>query len=161
MDQMPINVVLFASIPEAIIIISLGLILIGIRPPWKNVILAAIFQSAIAYIVRKNVEFGMHTLILLATMTILVWLIIKVPFFKSFIGMLIGIIINTLVEGLFLLFIPKIIGISLGEIMSRSWLRIGVFLPQFSALCLLFYLCRKYNFTLEKEIRLLKVKDQK
>lgn len=156
MDQMPMNVVVFASRPEAVIIISLGLILIGIRPPWKRVIFAAIVQGLASYIVRRNVSFGMHTLILLVIMIILVWLIVKVRLLQSSIGMLIGVVISALVEGVMTLFIPKLLGLSLGEIMSRSWLRIGVFSPQLVVLSVLIYLCLKYNFTLENEIGLVR-----
>jgi hypothetical protein len=156
MDQIPINVVVFGSIPEAALIISLGLILIGMRPPFRKIVLVAIIQGLAAYYIRRNVEFGMHTLLQYISMCIFVWLIIRIPLHLSFLGVLIGIVISSLIEGTMVLIIPKLIGLTLVEIMSRSWMRVGLFLPQLSILSTLTYLCWKYNFTLENEIGLLK-----
>ena len=156
MDKMPINVVVFGSIPEAALIISLGLILIGIRPSFKKIVLVAIIQGIASYYIRRNVEFGMHTVLQYISMCILAWLIIKVPFRLSLLGILIGIIISSLIEGTMILILPKIMGLSLAEIMSRSWIRVGLFLPQLSILSILNYLCCRYNFTLESEIGLVK-----
>lgn len=156
MEQMPINIVILGSIPEAALVMSLGLILIGIRPSFKKIALIAIIQGAAAYYIRGNFEFGIHTLFQYISLCILVWLIIRIPFHLSLLGVLIGIIISSLIEGTMLLIVPKLIGISLVEIMSRSWVRVGLFLPQLSILAILLYLCLKYDFTLEKEIGLSK-----
>jgi len=90
-------------------------------------------------------------------MCILVWGIIRIPMRFSLLGVLIGIVISGLIEGIMVLIIPKAIGISVIEIMSRSWVRVGFFLPQLSILYILTHLCKKYNFTLENEIGLLKI----
>lgn len=156
MEQMPINIVILGSIPEAALVMSLGLILIGIRPSFKKIALISIIQGIAAYYIRGNFEFGIHTLFQYISLCILVWLIIKIPFHLSLLGVLIGIIISSLIEGTMLLIVPKLIGISLVEIMSRSWIRVGLFLPQLSILAILLYLCLKYDFTLEKEIGLSK-----
>lgn len=157
MERMPINVVVFGSIPEAILIISLGLILIGMRPPFRKIVLVAIIQGLAAYYIRRNVGFGPHILLQYATMCILVWLIIRTPLFLSLLGVLIGITISSLIEGTMVLIIPKLMGISLIEIMSRSWLRVALFLPQLCILSILVYLCLKHNFTLEDEIGILRI----
>jgi len=157
MDRMPINLVVFGFIPEAALIISLGFILIGIRPSLRKIILVSIIQGIATYYIRKNVGFGIHTVLQYITMCILVWLIIKIPLHLSLLGVLIGVVINNLIDGTMIIIIPKLIGLSLVEIMSRSWVRVGLFIPQFSILSILIYLCLKYNFTLESEISLLKI----
>ena len=161
MDQMPIIVVIFGSIPEAALIISLGLILIGIRPSFIKIASIAIIQGVVSYYIRKNVGFGLHIVLQYSTMLILVWRIIKIPIRLSALGVLIGIAISSLVEGTMVLIIPRLIGLSLAEIMSRAWLRVGLFLPQLSILFLLLYLCLKNNYTLESELGLIKANNSK
>src|SRR5690554_6698684 len=134
MDQIPINVVIFGSIPEAILVISLGLKLIGERPPAKNIVLASTIQGIAAYYIRRGAGFGVHTLLQYVTMCILVWLIVKTPIKTSLLAVLIGFIISALVEGVMISIVPELVGISLVEMMSRSWVRVGLFLPQLSIL---------------------------
>lgn len=153
---MPINVVIFGSIPEAILVISLGLILIGERPPFKRTVLISMIQGFIAYYIRSHFGFGIHTLLQYGSMCILVCLILRISLRRSMVGVLLGVIISSLTEGVTVLLVPKLIGLSIAEIMSRSWVRVGLFIPHLSVLTILDYLCLKYNFTLENEIGLLR-----
>lgn len=161
MAQIPINVIVFGYIPKAMLIISLGLILIGIRPPIRNVILASIIQGVAVYYIRGNTEFGVHTLLQYISLCTLVWLIIRIPLKSTLIGVLIGYVLNSLIEGVMVIIIPGLMGISLMEIMSRSWGRVVLLFPQTLVLILLAYLCIKYNFTLEKEIETFKIGSKK
>ncbi len=161
MAQIPINVIVFGYIPKAMLIISLGLILIGIRPPIRNVILASIIQGVAVYYIRDNTEFGMHTLLQYISLCILVWLIIRISLKSTLIGVLIGYVINSLIEGVMVIIIPGLMGVPLMEIMSRSWGRVGLLFPQTLILILLAYLCIRYDFTLEKEIETLKIGSKK
>ncbi|ABW20007.1 hypothetical protein [Alkaliphilus oremlandii] len=161
MEQMPINVVIFGSIPEAALIISLGLILVGIRPPFIKVALIAIIQGVASYYIRKHVGFGLHVILQAATMSLLVWRIMGVSIKLSTLSIIIGVVISSLIETPLIAIIPRLMGISLMEIMTRDWIRVLIFLPQLLIMATLIYVCLKYNFTLEGELNLSKLKKQR
>ncbi|SCY74256.1 hypothetical protein [Alkaliphilus peptidifermentans] len=156
MDNMPLNVVILGSIPESILVMALGLVMIGIKPSWRRLIIAAVIQGIIAYFVRRDVPFGVHVLYLYASFVFLTWLIVKVPFITSVFSNLLGVVLNSLVEGLYSIIALGLLDISFGEIMSRSWLRILIFTPKLLILLGILYLCIKYKFTLEEEFKVIK-----
>ncbi|AOY75719.1 hypothetical protein BJL90_07305 [Clostridium formicaceticum] len=156
METMPWKVVIFNAMPEAMLLIYLGLTLIGIKPDKKRVFIAGVFQGVICYYVRKNFDFGIHILLQYLSFVILVWLFTKAPLIASFIASIIGIIIAILLESFIGISIPYLTGITILEIMSRDWIRIFICLPYLGTLILIAYLIDKYEFTLEQEIKILK-----
>ncbi len=53
MDRMPFYLVVFQSLPETAILISLGLILIGFKPKLKSVLIIASLESLVSFLVRS------------------------------------------------------------------------------------------------------------
>lgn len=156
MDNMPINVVLLGSFPEATLVLLLGLALIGIKPNWKRVIIVGFLQGIIAYFIRKNLGFGVHTVVLYLSMVTLTWIIVKTNLLVSAVANGLGFIINSLIEGIVLSIIMNFTSITFAEILSRSWLRLAITTPKQIALLMLFYLCIKYKYTLEDDIGIFK-----
>lgn len=161
MNQIHINVIVFGYIPKAIFVVSLGLVLIGKCPPIKSLILVSIIQGSSVYFIRDNADFGVHTLFQYISLCILVWLTMKISLKSTLLGISIGYVISNLIEGVMVIIIPKLIGVPLMEIMSRSWGKVGLLFPQILTLALLVYLCIRYNFTIEKEIETLKIGNRK
>lgn len=52
MGTMPFYLVFLHAIPETVILIFLGALLIGIRPPWQRVLLVAALTSLASYFIR-------------------------------------------------------------------------------------------------------------
>ncbi|AKL93845.1 hypothetical protein CACET_c03290 [Clostridium aceticum] len=156
METMPLKVVIFNAIPEAMLLIYLGLILVGIRPDKRRVFIAGIFQGAVCYYVRKDFDFGIHILLQYFSFVLLTWLIIRVPFVASLIAMTVAMTMAILLESTIGLSIPYFTGISILEIMSREGLRMLSFLPYLVVLITITYFVEKYRFTLEQEIKILK-----
>ncbi|KAB3532420.1 hypothetical protein F8154_11790 [Alkaliphilus pronyensis] len=153
MDNMPLNVVILGSIPESMLIIAFGLIMLGIKPIWRKIIVAAILQGIASYFIRRYISFGQHLLYLYITIIIFTWLIVKIPLITSMISSFIGMVINVLVEGLYSVIVLGLANLSLVEVLSRSWLRLLVFTPKLLIMSGLLYLCRKHRFSLEKELK--------
>ncbi|GAB6086344.1 hypothetical protein [Alkaliphilus crotonatoxidans] len=156
MDTMPWNFVLLGSIPEAILIVTLGLHLLGKEIPPKRIILIGILQGIASYFIRKYMSFGIHMLCQALTLVILTLIVLRISIRASFFSCLIGLVINALVETPYSLVALKLTGWSIGEIMSRSWLRILYFTPKLMILLGILFLLKRYNFTLEEEISYMK-----
>ncbi|KAB3532062.1 hypothetical protein [Alkaliphilus serpentinus] len=156
MENMPMNVVILGSIPEATLVLLMGLALLGIRGNWKKVLIIGIIQGVLSYFTRRYLLFGMHTVTLYLTMTLLTWLIIKTNILVAAIASALGMIINSLIEGVLLSIIINFTAITLPEILSRDWLRIAVTTPKQIVLLILVYLCLKYSFTLDEDIHIFK-----
>ncbi|ABR47026.1 conserved hypothetical protein [Alkaliphilus metalliredigens QYMF] len=155
METMPLNAILLGLIPEALLLIYLGLILIGVRPDMKKLIFAAIVQGILVYYIRRHTMFGIHLLLQYVTLILLIWAVLKVHILGAVLSASIGGGINILIRGPMLLLIQSITGLSLGDILYRPWLRIFSFYPRFIILSIIIYLCVKYNCTLETEMNFL------
>lgn len=156
MDAMPIKAAILNAMPEATLLIYLGLNLIGIRPDKRRVIIAGIIQGFICCYVRRNFDFGIHIFLQYSSFVLLTWIVVKVPILAATIANSITYILAVLLESLSGVIIPYITGITVVEIMTREWLRISLFLPYLAVLVGITYLVDKYQFTLEQEIKLLK-----
>lgn len=142
--------------PEAMVTIYLGLILIGIRPQKRRVFLAGILQGISYYFISRNFGFGMHILLQYLSFVLLTYVIINIRFSAALISNLIAVTIGKLVEGSIGLVLPFITGLTPAEIMSRDWIRVMCFMPYLGVLVVIALLCWRYNFTLEHEIKGLK-----
>jgi hypothetical protein len=72
MDVMPWQVVVFISIPEAFLIMLMGLALTGLRPDLKRLAIAAVIQAVGSFFIRQlNFPYGVHILIQLVTMVVI------------------------------------------------------------------------------------------
>ncbi|SNS48000.1 hypothetical protein SAMN05446037_101128 [Anaerovirgula multivorans] len=155
MDTMPIKAVILNAMPEAVLLIYLGLILIGIRPDKKRVFIAGVIQGMMCYYIRKNYDFGIHIFMQYLSFVLMTCLIVKIPILAAVISNFVTFILAVLLESFIGLMIPYIIGMSMGEMMSREWLRVIWFSPYLFVIAGITYLADKYKFTLEQEIKIL------
>ncbi len=156
MDNMPIGGVLINGIAEAVILIYLGLLLVGIKASKRRVFIAGLIQAVICYYLGRIFNFGIHTFMKYVSFVLLTWLIVQVPILVSGISNCMACVIALLLGNLNKIILPHIIGISMEEILSRYWLRNFCFLPYLLIIFTITYLVGKYNFTLEEEIKILR-----
>ena len=146
MDVMPWQAVVFISIPEAFLIMLMGLALTGLRPDLKRLAVAAVIQAVGSFFIRQlYFPYGVHTLMQVATMTVLAKFALNYRWSTVLPGILLGVAIFTgILDQLYIPFIVKIIPIEV--ILSNTWVRILVSLPQQAAMLIIILLCYRYNF---------------
>ena len=155
METITLPIILLNIIPEAILLMNLGLILIGIKPDKKRVMVAGILQGIICYYVRKNCGFGIHIIVQYIFFVLGTWMVVRTKFMAAVVVNIIMVIVAILLEGSIGLVIPYITGITFGEMMSRQYLRILLSLPYIMILMIINYWVIKSKFTLEEDIKLL------
>ncbi|MGI6697543.1 MAG: hypothetical protein GX918_03915 [Clostridiales bacterium] len=146
MDVMPWQAVVFISIPEAFLIMLMGLVLTGLKPDLKRLAMAAVIQAVGSYFIRgMNFPYGVHILIQLVTMAVLAKLCLRYRWSAVVPGILLGAAIFTgILDQLYFLLILKIV--SLEVILNNAWIRVLVSLPEQAAMLVIILLCYKYNF---------------
>ena len=146
MDVMPWQAVVFISIPEAFLIMLMGLALTGLRPDLKRLAVAAVIQAVGSFFIRQlYFPYGVHILIQLLTMTALAKFALNYRWSTVLPGIFIGAAIFTgILDQLYLPFVIKIVPIEV--ILSNTWIRILVSLPQQAAMLVIILLCYRYNF---------------
>ncbi len=146
MDVMPWQAVVFISIPEAFLIMLMGLVLTGLKPDLKRLAMAAVIQAVGSYFIRgMDFPYGVHILIQLVTMAVLAKLCLRYRWSAVVPGILLGAAIFTgILDQLYFLLILKIV--SLEVILNNAWIRVLVSLPEQAAMLVIILLCYKYNF---------------
>ena len=146
MDVMPWQAVVFISIPEAFLLMLMGLALTGLRPDLKRLAAAAVIQAVGSFFIRQlYFPYGVHTLMQVATMTVLAKFALNYRWSTVLPGILLGVAIFTgILDQLYIPFIVKIIPIEV--ILNNTWIRILVSLPQQAAMLVIILLCYRYNF---------------
>ena len=146
MDVMPWQAVVFISIPEAFLVMLMGLALTGLRPDLKRLVAAAVIQAVGSFFIRQlYLPYGVHILMQVATMTVLAKFALNYRWSTVLPGILLGLAIFAgILDQLYIPFIVKIIPIEV--ILSNTWVRILVSLPQPSAMLIIILLCYRYNF---------------
>lgn len=149
MDKMPFWAVLLQSIPESIIIFTLGLTLMGVKLEWKKILIAATISSLVGYAVRYfPLPYGIHT----ALGVLVVFILIKKFFTTSYpialSSALLGIISIVVTETLYLPIAFRLLNISLDQMWHNYTLRLLLFLPELVFLSLITYLIIKYKIIL-------------
>ncbi len=149
MDKMPLVAVLLISIPEEIMLTALGLLLFGIKPPIKKLILIGVVQAATSYLVRQlPIIFGVHTLLQGLLFTLIIWFILQIPFRVALAAMLVSISIYTVIDATLVPILLETTGIPLEVVLDSAKLRILFFLPQGLTILLLVVLVYYFDFKL-------------
>jgi len=146
MDVMPWQAVVFISIPEAFLLMLMGLVLTGLRPDLKRLAAAAVIQAVGSFFIRQlQFPYGVHTLMQVATMTVLAKFALGYRWSTVLPGIFLGVAIFAgILDQLYLPFVIKIIPIEV--ILSNTWIRILVSMPQQAAMLIIILLCYRYNF---------------
>ncbi|MFZ5968207.1 MAG: hypothetical protein ACOYVK_13670 [Bacillota bacterium] len=148
MDQMPVYILLLGAIPEAILMVWAGLLLVGVRPPVRKVLLTGVLLGLSSYFVRQYVDFGVHALVNLMFFVIFIRIIFDVKTLTSILASLLAFVVVIMIEGPMVIFFED----SAIYLMSRDLTRLAFFLPHELTLAGIIYICYKKNISLVQEL---------
>lgn len=132
MEVKPIYLILFQSFPETAVLISLGLVLIGVKPRLKETICIAFVISLAAYKIRALLlPAGMNVLIQLPVLVLLVAALYHLRIVYAFLASCMGLICLGLTETVFNSLLAKISRISIDQALSDPLLHLLFPLPEF------------------------------
>lgn len=142
MDNMPWQALVFQSIPEGIILVSLGLGLLGYFPPFRYVVIIGVTISILSFFIRQlPFVFGIHTLLYILLLALLLKISFKkIEWWRAIAVGFLGTIIVGLVEGISTPLMLRITGLNLSYVLHDPWLRVLFPLPNEIVLGALAYL---------------------
>jgi len=146
MDKMPWWLIFLQSMPETALMVSLGLVLIGIKPRIKPVILIALLSSLWNYFIRLlPFSPGINIFIQLPVLIILIAYLIRLPVKIAIIVSFLGLICLALTEALMDSIITALTGITIQQALGDNWLRFIFPLPEFLLLFAIIWVLLKFN----------------
>lgn len=150
MIQEYLYVTILVSFPEALLMLLIGLNLSNIRNTKisKCVSIAAI-QAVVALVVRMlNIYLGIHTLIQVISLYVLVILFFKIKYYKAIIPVLIGMLVQAVLQSIIFTTIAMIQGVELGKIYYTPKSAILYSIPVFLVAVILLIVIKRENFFL-------------
>ncbi len=155
MELMPLANLIFYSIPESIILISLSSTLYGydVRSNFKRIFLLSVCLALTTYVVRAlPIKMGVNIIIQIPIFILLTTYLLKVTFKRSTFIILTGYIIIALTESIVDPIIVHITGISLKILFGNIWSRLA------TGWCLLLVLLIPTVIIIKKRISLASAK---
>lgn len=141
--------VLLVFIPECTLVAALGSLVVGARPRWFQVLAVGTLQAVAAYLIRSApVPFGMHTPVLVVTLSILMRVLLRTDFWAALVATLLAVSAVLAMESMFIPALLYFTGYSMSELLQHWYLRLLFSLPQLSVLALLTWLCWRFDFRL-------------
>ena len=149
--QIPFLAWLLQGIPESIASVALIMVISTGKLPWKTVLKVGLIQAVTAYLVRL-LPFtpGVHSIVLLSTMSLYLSWLAQVKFPIAVISSFITASILTIFELVFYVSLSRAGVGSFDKLLNSDvWLRILVGYPQILFLFVLTWFCyrRKYDFS--------------
>ncbi len=140
---------IFLSFPEAILILLLGFALTNMRIETKKTILIATIEAIIVFATKIiNINFGLHIIVQMITISLLVSIILNIKLYKACVPVLIGIFIQGIEQGLFFSIVTQFIDIDYVKLSVDFRLSLIYNLPILLFSSLLLFIVKKKNFTL-------------
>ncbi|MEN6324833.1 MAG: Spo0B domain-containing protein, partial [Syntrophomonas sp.] len=137
--SIPWYAVILISIPQTIIIIKLGCGLFNININMRQCAAMALIIGLASYALRRlPLMCGIHTIILVLMLTGLLVLVSKIEWDRSFVSVLLGVMIIGVVENAFLPFFLQLTNLRIDDLASRPGLNIGAFWIQFIPVLLIY-----------------------
>ncbi|MBM7615415.1 hypothetical protein [Alkaliphilus hydrothermalis] len=155
MDQMPLKDIIICGIPEAMIMIYLGLYLMGKKPSVKRVVVAGILQGIASYYIRQYTGYGERFVYQTISMMAITCSVVRVNPLCGLVSSSIGATLNILVESAYILMALKFSDYTYAEILSHDWLRVIFATPKQIILLLIMGVIIKNRYTLEAEFKFL------
>lgn len=152
MDRMPISVVVLGSIPEAMLMVWAGFLLLGIKPPRRKMLMVGVLQGISSYFIRRYFDFGPHMIAHMITFIFYSYAIIGANMPTTVLAIALAFTVVVMVEGPILIFG----NINIAYMLSSSWKRLLFFLPHEILLGLIIYFCSRKEISLVKEFAFLK-----
>jgi len=146
---MPLYLVVFQSIPETAILISLGLILIGFKPKLKSVLIIASIESLASFLIRGlPLPPGINVFIQLPILIVLTACFCSLNLIYAALASLLGLVVLALTETAFNFLISAVSGIAVRQALEDPLLRLLFPLPEFVFLTVVIFILRRFNLAL-------------
>ena len=146
MGTMPFYLVFLHAIPETVILILLGTLLIGLKLPWQRVLLVAALTSLASYFIRvlplpPGVNVFLQLPVLIGLLAYFCWLPLTYATVASFLGL----ILLGVSETIYNIPIAALTGISLQQALENPLWRALYPLPNFVLMGLIIAALIRYN----------------
>lgn len=149
MDRMSLPVLLFISLPEAMLVGVIGLLILCFKPTLKEITLIGILQAICSLFIRSlPLAFGVHSLLQIITFSLIICFVLLIPYKFSVLAALLGLSIYGSVEAVSAPFILTLTGLSLASVLDNVWLRLAFFLPEALILVIIILLIQRLNLRL-------------
>jgi len=141
--------VFLQSLPETAILISLGLVLIGVQPRLLPVLLIALITAISCYFIRAlPLPPGVNILLQIPIMIAMLVLLLRIRLASAVIASFLGIICVSLTEIIFNGLISAVTGITVLEAVGNPFWRILFPLPEFVFLITVILILKHHGITL-------------
>lgn len=138
MEPLSLTVIILISLPEAMLLGTLGLALIGIRPTLRQIILIGLVEAVLSGFIRLlPFPFGVHTILQFITFSLVIYFIMRIQYRTSFLVVLLSFTIYGIVEGISASFLFAITGISFNDVFNNHLLRLMFFMPEAALMILI------------------------
>ena len=116
LEHMPYKYYILCSIPESFLIITLGLIFLGLQKKWSIILITAFIQSTLLFVLMNIFNFTINVLLSYLTLVICTCLINKINYKSCFVALSFAISIALLIKGTTALAFVKITDLSFVEV---------------------------------------------
>ena len=149
MNKMNLLSLLMVSFPEAIMVATLGFLLIGLKPWWRDLVIIGALQAGFTYIcLLLPVPFGLHSIFEIILFILNIRLVTRLPYRIVILASLFGLIFYGSIETVAIQFMLQIKGFSLTDIWNYTSVRFFYFLPQALVMLIFIAACKVFNISL-------------
>lgn len=128
--SIPWYIVLFVSIPETFLCLSLGFSLFNIPIYYKEKFILSVIAGIASYFLRKlPLFFGIHTFIFLILVVSLTTILCEIGFIRSLICVLTGVMIVGILQSITSPVLINLYGINVNDAANKPWINFLLFLP--------------------------------
>lgn len=151
MEKTSLLVMLFISFPEAMFVVLLGLLVLGFKPTLKQILLFGFFEAIVSYfILNLSLPFGIHSLLQFISFSLIIYLVMFIPYKLSLLATLISFSIYASLEALYTPLFFNLTGFSYTAYFNNFWIRLVFFLPKGIFLTLIILLVTRFDMKLAK-----------
>lgn len=146
---LPWHIVLLISVPQTFLIIMLGFQLFNLYLSYSRALLLSLIVGILTIFTRElPLPFGVHTIILIGSSTLLAAIVTGTNLWHCFISILSGALILGVLEGVLLPIFLKITATTTDNLALKPWLNLVCFLP-LGIIAVFFYLfAKKRNYVI-------------
>ena len=147
--QLPWYIVLLLSIPQTFLIVKIGFQLFNLYVSCSKALLLSLAVGVMTIYARGlPLPFGVHTIILAVSSTVLATVVTGTNLWHCFISILTGSLILGVLEGVLVPVLLKITAATTDSLVSEPWLNILYFLPSGAIMAIGYLLAKKRHYVL-------------
>ncbi|HZD60584.1 MAG TPA: ATP-binding protein [Anaerolineae bacterium] len=156
MEEFSLPVLLFASFPEAILMVLLGSSLFSIKPTVKQILLIGSIQAIFGITIRMlPFPFGIHSILQFISFSLLLYAVMHIPYRVSLMITLSAFAIDIIVQIIGFGSLLNLTGLSFSDVFNDDWLQVAFFMPGAIIVLLIILLIHRFDDKLAKYRRLI------